>query len=91
MNYRRLIVGLSALCIVVGSLLATFAPGGFCWHPSVQEIGYYLPSGMSGGFMPNLTSPGPVTGFGLIILGVIGFIVVWSMNPRTAKPALLNL
>ncbi len=54
MNYRRLIFGLSVLCIVVGSLLACFATGGIFWRPSVQEVGFYSVSSNSFKLMPGL-------------------------------------
>ncbi len=92
MNYHQVGLGLHRLSIVdvgrfshVRTWRLLLAPGraGDRLLPAVRAC--------PGSFLPGLTSPGPVAGFGLIILGVVGFIVVWSMNPRTEKPAPLNL
>jgi len=65
MNYRRLVVGLSLLCILIGGLLVCFVSGGL------------LNSHFYG---VTLDQPMHFVGFGLLILGAVGIIVVWSMK-----------
>jgi hypothetical protein len=69
MNIRRLIAGLSFLCMLIGVLLVCFIPGGFfnAWD-------------QFGNWWVNPSGPLHITGFVLLIVGAVGFVVVFSLK-----------
>jgi hypothetical protein len=76
MNVRRLFIGLSLLCLLVGLIFLAFAPGGFM-NPATTGWEF----GTDGNLHALDTSRlGPQIGAGLLIAAIFGFIVVWSLK-----------
>ncbi|HYT89864.1 MAG TPA: hypothetical protein VEL76_14235 [Gemmataceae bacterium] len=83
MNWKRLITGLSLLCLLTGVLLICFATGGFLNRTHHPDFGRHDALTINGIF---LDMPGPVAGFVFLGVGAVGLVVVFSMN-KPSPPA----
>src|SRR5262245_32088410 len=83
MNVKRLIIGLSALLIVIGLLLVCLTYGGFFNPvPANPNRADYL------GWRLNIAMdyPGPCTGLVLINVGTVGLLFVLCLHQRRGRP-----
>jgi hypothetical protein len=78
MDRRRLVIGVAVLLLVVGGLLACFAPGGLLNKVNVTTVDTPL-----GSFSTSeaKSSPWPVVGYVLLGLGGVGAVVGYAMKP----------
>lgn len=83
MNKRKLLIGIGILLIIVGGLLAAFAPGG--WLNRGAEANIVTPIGTISARESPRTSVGSIVGYCLLTAGglvlVIGFAIKSTSNP----------
>jgi hypothetical protein len=87
MDVKRLMVGVSALVLLIGFLLFGFTAGGV-FNKIVPTSWKYPNSPLSGtvhhleGAYMDLARPGPATGLILIGVGAVGLIYVYASKSR---------
>ena len=82
MDTRRLVIGLAALVIVGGIVLALFTPGGLVNSGVVQSV--QTPFG-SLSVSEAKSSPWPIVGYVLIGLGCVAAVVGFAMKSPPPK------
>jgi hypothetical protein len=79
MDKRRLVLGLGAVLLVTGALLAGFTPGGLFNAGGSATIGTPLgPFTVPGA---KKSSAGPVIGYVLMGVGALGLVAAFAMKP----------
>lgn len=79
MDKRRLVGGLAVVLLLVGVLLACFAPGGLFNSGVVHET-VNLPFVSVTHTTPGHSSPWPMVGYGLAGVGLLGLVIAFAMK-----------
>jgi hypothetical protein len=83
MDVRKLVLGLTSLCLVVGVLLVCFAPGGWFNKGKTERAEVKTPIGsLEFSTRESKTSNWPTVGYVLLGAGAIGAVVYVSLKPQ---------
>lgn len=83
MDVRKLMLGLTGLCLVVGLLLVCFSPGGFFNRGRTERAEVKTPLGsLEFSTRESKSSNWPTVGYVLLGIGAVGAVAYVSMKPQ---------
>ncbi|HWP59105.1 MAG TPA: hypothetical protein VNL14_14525 [Candidatus Acidoferrales bacterium] len=86
MDLRRLVLGLTAVALLAGLLLASFAPGGWFNKGEIEKAAVKTPVGsLEITTEQSKTSAWPTVGYVLLGLGAIGVVTFLSMGSASRR------